>query len=340
MSARRTLVAWLVAALASLLASGAHAQSKTGTSIGDFTLIEPSARLTGLGNAGVTFDDEIEAAFYNAAAIGRFRSNGVAFTHSLWYAGITYDYAAAALSFGEWGSGFASVTALHSGDIAVRTVDQPQGTGETYSVSDVALGLGYGRAITTRFTMGIRVNYLQETIWHSSASTMTLDLGTLYKATASGLEIGSSLSNFGTRARFDGRDLSIFFSQNPTLNGDNNSLPGQVTTDRFEVPLLFRVGIGMPYHLPGGGLVRWAVDAYHPSDNSESMSLGAEWLPRDAFALRAGWQNLFQNDSEVGLTLGAGFQTRVNDQHLRLDYGWAAHRSLGSTHRFTAGFLF
>ncbi|HET7226362.1 MAG TPA: PorV/PorQ family protein [Candidatus Eisenbacteria bacterium] len=335
--------AWAVALIALALAAGAgraHAQSKTGTALGEFTLIEPSARITGLGNAGVTFDDEIEAAFYNAAAIGRFKGAGVAFTHALWFSGISYDYAAGAIPLGGWGNGYASVTALHSGDIMVRTVDQPDGTGETFSVSDVALGLGYGRAITTRFTMGLQLNYLQETIWHSTASTVTLNVGTLYRATASGLELGSSLTNFGTRARFDGRDLSIFFNQNPTLNGDNNALPGETTTDRFEVPLLFRVGLGMPYRLPGGQVLRWAVDAFHPSDNSESVSFGAEWQPAEALALRAGWQNLFQKDNELGLTLGAGFQTRVRDQRLRLDYGWAAHRSLGSTHRFSLGYQF
>ena len=59
------------------------------------------------------------------------------------------------------------MTALNSGDIDVRTVDQPLGTGERYTVSNVALGLGYGRQITSRFAAGLQVNYVTERIWHT-----------------------------------------------------------------------------------------------------------------------------------------------------------------------------
>ena len=39
----------------------ALAQSKVGTSVGAFLMIEPSARVGGMGNAGVTLDGEIQA---------------------------------------------------------------------------------------------------------------------------------------------------------------------------------------------------------------------------------------------------------------------------------------
>ena len=85
---------------------------------------------------------EVQASYYNPAAIGLFASNGVQFTHSPWIADITYDYAGAGVTLGNFGNIYASVTSLNSGDIDVRTVDQPLGTGERYSVSDLAFGLG------------------------------------------------------------------------------------------------------------------------------------------------------------------------------------------------------
>jgi len=38
------------------------------------------------------------------------------------------------------------------GDIDVRTVNQPLGTGERYRVSDVSFAVGYGRRITPLFS--------------------------------------------------------------------------------------------------------------------------------------------------------------------------------------------
>ena len=113
----RSLVLLTVTALAFSLA---HGQSKTGTTVGQFLMIEPSARIGGMGNAGATMNDEIDAAYYNPAAIGHLTQSGVQFTHSPWLAGITFDYAGAALTLGNFGNLYGSVTALNSGDIAVR----------------------------------------------------------------------------------------------------------------------------------------------------------------------------------------------------------------------------
>src|SRR5512145_2363666 len=162
------------------------AQSKTGTTVSQFLLIEPSARLTGMGNTGVTDYDEILSAYFNPGAIGHQTGYGVQLTHSSWLAGISYNYAAASLQAGELGSLFLSVTSLTSGEIAVRTVEQEQGTGEQYNVSNLALGLGFGRQISDRFSAGVQFNYIHETIWHSSMSTFGLNIGTIFRISENG----------------------------------------------------------------------------------------------------------------------------------------------------------
>lgn len=319
--------------LAGSLAAPAGAQSKTGTTFASFLRIEPSARLAALGNAGVTFHDEIQSAWFNPAAAASIEHLSVQASHGEWYAGVDFDHVAAGIPLGGWGSAVASVTSLDSGEMDVRTVDQPLGTGERYRVSDIAIGLAYARNMTDRFALGGQVTWVQETIWHSSASTVTFALGTRYRLSASGLEIGSSLTNFGTRARFDGRDLRISYDQDDDVAGDNGTLPGEVFTESFAVPVLFRVGLGLPLRPARGHVVRLAADALHPSDATESVSLGAEWAFRDLIALRAGWQDLGLEDSEVGLTLGAGLQFDVGESKIRADYGWAGHDRLGDVHR-------
>ena len=67
------------------------------------------------------------------------------------------------------------------------------------------------------------------------------------------------------------------------------------------------------------------------------MNFGGEWSYRELLALRAGYQNLFMQDSELGFTFGAGFRARVGDTRLRADYAWAAHQHLDGTHRITVG---
>lgn len=316
------------------------AQSKTGTTIGQFLLIEPSARYTGMGNAGVASYDEIAAAYYNPGAIGRLQGYGLQFTHSLWLADIAYDYVAASIQMGSIGNLFLTATALNSGEIDVRTVEQPLGTGERYSVSNFALGLGYGRQLTDRFSMGVTVNYIQETIWHSSLATVAISVGTLYNLTTNGVRLGASISNFGMPARYSGRDLRIIYDKDPDKYGDNSSLPGEIYTESFPLPVLFRVGLSVPVEFSPNNRLQLAINAFHPNDNTESISLGAEWLIFKAFALRAGYQNLFLKDSEVGLTLGAGLQLDVAGHFFQFDYAWADHGRLENTQRFTVGFLF
>jgi hypothetical protein len=331
-------VAWVLAAV--LAAAPAAAQDKTGTTIGQFLLIEPSARIAAMGNAGVTLLDGLEAVYYNPAAVASLRRAAVQFSHSAWIADISHDWAAAALPLGDWGNAYASVTALHSGDMEVRTVSQPLGTGERFNVSDVAIGLGYGRQITERFAAGVQLSWVQETIWHTSMNTAVMSVGTIYRISKNGLHLGSSLSNFGTQGAFDGRDLRITYDQDPTRYGDNGALPGEIFTGSFGVPVLFRVGLGYPLALGPQARLRLAVDAFHPADNAESVSAGAELSWRDLVAARLGYQNAFLRDSEVGWTAGGGFRGRIQEWDYQLDYAWGAHGRLGGTHRASVGLQF
>jgi hypothetical protein len=316
------------------------AQTKTGTTMGAFLQIEPSARVAGMGNAGVALAQGLDAVYFNPAAISGVDHHAITFTHSAWLADIRYDYVAAAIPVGKWGSAYAAVTSLNSGDMIVRTVSQPLGTGERFSVSDVGIALGYGRQITDRFAAGGQITYAQETIWHSSASTFTLSVGTTYRVADNGLHIGASLSNFGTQTGYDGRDLRITYDQDPNSNGDNGTLPGEIVTGDFPVPVLFRIGIGAPFQLAQNARLTLEIDALHPNDNSESMSMGSELLLNRQFSLRAGFQNAFQTDSEEGLTAGAGFNSRWQNVQYHVDYAWADHGRLGNVSRLTLGFGF
>ncbi len=334
MSARRHI--WAVIAWCILAGAGsAAAQSKTGTTLGQFLLIEPSSRLTALGNTGVAADTRLDAAYYNPAAVGRLQGMEIQFSHADWFAGIRHDYVAAGFPIGAWGAAFVTITSLNSGEIDVRTVNQPLGTGERYTVSNLAVGLGYAYAVTERFSAGLQVRYLQETIWHSSADAVTFDVGTLYRLSPQGLHLGASLTNFGTSAGFEGLDLRITYDEDPSRSGDNNALPGERFTQDYPVPILFRAGVGYPLRLSNDLRGWFAVTAAHPSDNSESASGGFELTYREMVSARLGYQNLFKEDSEEGAAAGLGFQSRLSDFGYQIDYAWADYGRLESVHRLS-----
>jgi hypothetical protein len=330
---KRAATMILLSALA--VPATAPAQTKAGTSLAQFLGIEPSARVASMGNAGVALVSGIEAVYFNAGAIATLDRPAVHFAHGDWFAGINFNYAAGALPVKGFGTLFASVTSLNSGDIAVRTVAHPLGTGENYDVRDIAVGLGYGYRFTARVAAGFQINYVSERIWHTSYDMLTCSLGTVYALTESGLQLGAALSNLGTESRYTGPDLAIQYDANPDLYGDNSSLPATQFTEEFPVPLLFRVGLSYPHRIDDRNRLLLAVDALHPTDNTESANVGAEWTWNDALALRAGYQTLFQTDSELGPTLGVGLQGGLGENRFHFDYAWADHQHLAETHRLT-----
>jgi len=312
------------------------AQNKTGTTIGQFLKIDPSARASAMANASTSLYGEASSLYYNSASLGRLTNVDIQFTYNQWLADITYDYAVIAVPITNLGTFALQLTSLNSGEIDVRTVEYPKGTGERYSVTNFALGLGFGLMLTDRVSVGLQVSYIQETIWHSSLSTFGLNFGVQYQVEENGLTVGASILNFGPRAGYDGRDLYINYDFNSDKYGDNDLLPAELRTDAYSLPTSFRVGVSYPLIINEDNKVTFAMDAFHPNDNTESISIGSEWQFLNSFSVRGGYRDLFIPDSEAGLVLGAGVRVNVLESYnLRFDYAWADYGRLEQAHRFT-----
>jgi len=319
-----------------LFAAQNFGQNKTGTTIGQFLKIEPSSRVVALGNAGASLSGEISNIFYNPASLGRLQGTDIQFTFNKWLADITYNYMAAGINVEGVGT-FALVgTLLNSGEMDVRTVENPLGTGERFSVNNLALGLGYGLMLTDRVSVGFQINYINEEIWHSSISTFGLNFGVQYQVEPDGLTIGASVSNFGTRAAYDGRDLYLNYDFDPDKYGDNDKLPAELRTDYFNLPTLFRAGISYWFYFGEDYKLLLAADAVHPNDNDQYLNIGGEFNLLQIVSIRAGYRNLFMPDAEGGLVLGGGVQTNFNEtNNIRFDYAYADYGRLAETHRIT-----
>lgn len=336
-----TFVLIISIAIMIIFVQPAFAQNKSGTTIGQFLKIEPSSRIVGIGNAGASLYGEVSSIFYNPASLGRLEMNDVQFTYNKWIADITFNYMAVGIKIEGVGT-FALVgTMLNSGEMYVRTVEQPLGTGERFSVKNFALGLGYGLMLTDKVSVGMQINYITEMIWHSSLSTVGLNLGVQYQLMDKGLTLGASVSNFGARASYDGRDLWLNYDLDPRKYGDNDQLPAEFRTDAYPLPTIFRAGLSYKYNLNTDYSILIAADAIHQNDNSQSISIGTEISLLEYFTIRTGYRNLFLSNLEGGLVLGGGIKKDLSGTYnIRFDYAYADYGRLKEAHRVTVSLGF
>lgn len=317
-----------------------YGQSKAGTTIGQFLKIGPSAHVSSLASAGASLSGEASMAFYNAASLGRLNKMQFQFSHVQWLADIDYNFAILAIPIQGIGNLSIQMISLNSGEMDVRTVTSPEGTGERFEVSNTAIGLGYSLMLTDRVSVGFQLNYLTESIWNSSFSNIALSMGVLYQVAENSLQIGASVSNFGPRAGYSGRDLYIDFDFDPDKHGDNDGLPAELRTDEYALPTIFRVGISYPFIISENYFATISLDAIHPNDNVESVNAGLDLQLTKYINIRGGYTGIFLDDAEGGLVFGAGLNADLMDFGFTFDYAWSDYGRLDYVHRFTVGISF
>ena len=326
--------------VASLSAQEKGEVTKVGTTAAQFLKIDVSPRGAAIGGAFVAIANDASALYWNVAGISRLGQNDVLFAHTNWIADIGFNYGAVVVSLDENNAVGASITSLTMGDMEVRTVDFPEGTGEKFSAGSFAAGVSYARNLTDAFSIGVTAKYINEHIWHMSASSFALDLGTLYRTGFHDFTIGMSISNFGTKMRYAGDDAIIYYNVNPGHFGSNQTVVADLRTDEWPIPLLFRVGVSMqPLKAEEHRLIV-DVDALHPNDNTESLNVGAEYIFRDILFIRGGYRALFQQDRQGGLSLGVGVAYDIAGARLKADYAWNDFGVLQKVQRFSIGIQF
>ena len=282
--------------------------SKVGTTAAPFLEIDVGSKALGMGSAFVAIANDATALYWNPAGISRLPGNEMVIIHSAWIANINYDFVGAVFRLKNKGAIGISLVSLSTDEMKVRTVDQPEGTGEMFSVSDLAMGLAYARNLTDRFSIGFNGKFIQQNIWNMSATGFAFDMGTLFTTPLAGMKIGMSISNFGGKLQMLGKDTFVNFDLAPAQEGSNDRIPANLKTDKFSLPILFRVGIALDALTLKSSRVMIAVDAVHPNDNTEYLNMGVEYSSSDWLFLRAGFANQFVLDGEGGLTLGGGMK--------------------------------
>ena len=316
---------------------------KVGTAAATFLRIPVGARAAGMGSSFVSMIGDPTAIYWNPSAIASVSSDALVVDHSLWMPGIYFDFAGLSIPFENLCVFGVSVTILHTDAMDVTTVEEPMGTGETFTASSVAIGFSYSRYLTDRFSIGGTFKYIQETIYNSAATGIAFDVGTLYETPFAGIRLGASISNFGTKMHMAGEDLNVRVDIAPNQEGNNQSIVGKLNTDEFDLPLIMRVGVSGEVLNSEDFRLTLSVDGVNPNDNSQSINVGSEvGLLNEKLRLRTGYKALFLAATEENLTFGVSLNeiNMFGDVLISFDYSYQNFVHLSDSNRFTLGIKF
>ncbi|MBN2357212.1 PorV/PorQ family protein [candidate division KSB1 bacterium] len=309
---------------------------QVGTSMANFLKIGVGARALAMGDAYVALCDDISSLYWNPGALDRMPNNEIIIQQTEWLVDTQILYFGIGYKVKGIGSVGLSAHYFSSGEIEETTLAAPDGTGRTFSASDLALGLTLSRRITTRFSTGITVKMIQESLAREKASAIALDIGSVFETNfLNNMRIGMALSNLGGEMRLAGSDLSVQYATNPGY--PTKVVRADLTTEEWDIPLFFRFGIAMDVVRKEN--YRWTIagEVMDSRDFIHRLSMGTEWSYRGLAFLRGGYK--FNYDEE-DLTLGAGIHLNVANTTVRLDYAYGKFGVFDNTQRFSLIFGF
>jgi hypothetical protein len=264
-----------------------------------------------------------------------------------WIAEITHTMFSLAVRpwNGDYGTFGVTVQHVNYGDFYGTRVNSANPLGYddtgTFSLTSFAVGLGYAKQLTDRFSVGGHVRLVQQDL----GETMTaVNIQTHYPGTDSSYRTADTaiVSNklkplvfdFGTQFKTGFKSLVFGMSV--------RNFSGEVTyaSEGFQAPLVFTLGISMDLvDLMGGGLapdhsLYCSIDASHHRDHPEQAKIGLEYRLMGTLSLRAGYAS--SNNSETGFSYGVG----VSKYGFAFDYAYTPYGVFGTVQRMTARFSY
>jgi long-subunit fatty acid transport protein len=315
--------------------------SKRGTTAAPFLSIGQGARATGMGSAFVAVSDDASSLFWNPAGITKTKGVSFMVDHTNWIADINYNFMALTYNLGDFGTIGMSFTISDIDEMNVTTVENPEGTGESFGVTDAAFSLAWAIQLTDKFAIGFNPKFIYQNIWKMTATAIAIDMGVQYVTPFDGMVLAMSISNFGTKMKMEGNSALVIYDPNENSTGNNGNIPAYLQTDSWDLPLNFRVGVSYEPIKIDDNKFLISVDALHQSDNYENVNVGAEYTFKEFISLRGGYKSLFLDNSEETFTLGFGLkQLIIGNVSIILDYAYQDFGRLSDIQKFSVAINF
>jgi len=334
---KRLIILITIVGLLAVFGSASAQMSKVGSKGMQFLKIGVGARAVGMGETYVSIADDPTCLFWNPGGISRIQGTKFIGAYTKWVAEIDVTAIGIVHNLGTAGSIGFSFVGLTTGYMNRTTVNHPFGNGETFTFSDYAFGLTYGKNLTDRFSIGGTFKVLEENLGMVNDVAFLFDLGTVYDVGYKDLRLGMSITNFGTEMHFKIDDDGDGDYDEDFRDGQDNDGDGLIDEDTKEdpvpPPLVFRFGASVPVIKDDVKSIVGCFELAHFNDNIEGYNLGFEATYQDMIMLRGGYQT---RTDEGGIALGAGFKMHVLDiGDVVLDYSLSDKGRLGLIHRGT-----
>lgn len=316
-------------------------KNKYGLSAARELLIPVGSVGTALGGSNLATVSGVEAIHWNPSGLASMntKQGEALFSSQVYIADINVNYFAGAYKIPNFGTFALSVKALSFGDIPVTTVNNPNGTGATFSPTYLTGGLTYARQMTDRIAFGSTLKVIYENITRETATGFALDFGLNYNVIGSGLQFAVTLKNLGPSMTFSGPDLEQFFQPPGTPNGTPQE-PRVIELADAELPTSLSLGISYDFSLDKRNNLITHGTFQNNSFSGDDYNLGLEYNYDKLFFIRGGYQFSSDNADDrafTGASFGAGLRYGVsNNFDLAFDYAYR----LPTSDRFDANQFF
>lgn len=301
-------------------------EQRAGTSSLTFLKIGVGARAVAMSGAYVALADDGSSMYWNPAGIVQSGKNELVLSHMEWLADIKYEFAGYMHQLNpNLGLGM-YIGFLHLADMPVTTEYHPFGNGEYFGYNDLLAGFAGSLKMTDKFSFGLSVKYVRETLDDLVMDGMMVDFGTYYWTGYKTLRVAASMRNFGPEVKPAGT------YQQRTLSGTS-----ETEYQSFSPPIVFSLGSAMAVLDKEQNIVTLAVQMDHPMDDQEIYVAGLEYSYLDVLKLRTGYK---ANMAENHWSFGGGVLLPLGTYALQIDYSYAEFTYLTMTQQFTLGFKF
>jgi len=302
----------------------------------NFLNISSDARSSAMGDAVNSLSGYSGALFHNPAGMAEIPTLlNTTFSINNWIADIRYlSFSLMVSPFeGEYGVVGISFQSVDYGEVqGTMAWNNEKGYIDTeiMNPSALALGIGYAKAISDRFSVGGQVRFAYQSLGKSVvpdgasyrtkqnvADALAFDFGTVFKTGIQSLAFGMSVRNFSKEVKFE--------------------------EEGFQLPLIFTLGISANlfdfFTVPGPDQsLLLSFDSTHPRSHPEQVKIGTEYIFMKVLSLRGGY--IFGN-SEDDVTFGLGLSSGgldISSFNFEFDYSYTPFGVFDNVQRFTARF--
>lgn len=337
-------ISYLLPLIAIALFSTEAISQKVGSTSMQFLKVMPVARATAMGDAYSVLASGADAVFWNPAGVAHTDNSEMSLTYIKWLFDTQQGAMSYAVNFEHFGSIGLQLQYVDFGEIEEALWTSPYKddtgypglTGRTFRPFTYLVGATYASQITEKFSTGLSVKYVHESLYDGSthqaltsrgdtvnvntwANGLMFDFGLQYNTGFRSIRIAASVQNFGANVQYAGEGNSI--------------------------PLALRVGIAADviganglYLSSENNRLTFAFDLFQPNDYAQQAHVGMEYEFEQTLSLRAGYKLNYDAD---GFTAGIGFQHQSGPARLVVDYSYGKMSyDLGNVHRISLGVKF